>query len=98
LEIKKCAQNPTRIFHFLRFFSEMAGSDGHPPKKEDNGTLLSGKLLNDVATQRPLYEQLYAAFPDLRHKIVEQISAGNKVVTRWTARGTPTGRQRSRYR
>ena len=30
----------------------------------------------------------YGAFPDLRHTVVEQISTRNKVVTRWTARGT----------
>ena len=44
-----------------------------------------------LGTTRRFYEELYAAFPDLRHKIVEQISAGNKVVTRWTARGTHRG-------
>jgi steroid delta-isomerase-like uncharacterized protein len=44
-----------------------------------------------LGTTRQFYEQLYTAFPDLRHTIVEQISAGNKVVTRWTARGTHRG-------
>ena len=39
------------------------------------------------ATKR-FYGILYAAFPDLRHTVVEQISTRNKVVTRWTARGT----------
>ena len=41
-----------------------------------------------LAATRRFYERLYSAFPDLRHTVVEQISAGNKVVTRWTARGT----------
>jgi steroid delta-isomerase-like uncharacterized protein len=47
---------------------------------------------------------LRAAFPDLRITIEDQISEGDKVVTRWTARGThigpfqgvpPTGKQGS---
>ena len=39
------------------------------------------------ATKR-FYETLYSAFPDLKHTILEQVSAGNKVVTRWSAKGT----------
>lgn len=36
--------------------------------------------------------QLYkTAFPDCRLKIDEQIAEGDKVVTRWTARGTQRG-------
>jgi predicted ester cyclase len=42
----------------------------------------------NLATTKRFYEMLYAAFPDLRHTLEEQISARNKVVTRWTARGT----------
>jgi steroid delta-isomerase-like uncharacterized protein len=42
------------------------------------------------ATKR-FYRALYAAFPDLTHTITEQISARDKVVTRWTARGTHRG-------
>ncbi len=38
-----------------------------------------------------LYQQLYAAFPDLRHEIDDQIAARDKVVTRWTASGTHQG-------
>jgi predicted ester cyclase len=56
----------------------------------------SGYVLHFPGIPRPLslaatkrfYGMLYAAFPDLRHTVVEQISARNKVVTRWTARGT----------
>src|SRR6516164_8015529 len=44
-----------------------------------------------LGTTRQFYEQLYTAFPDLRHTIVEQISAGNMVVTCSTARGTHRG-------
>ncbi len=42
------------------------------------------------ATKR-FYQQLYAAFPDLKHTIVEQMSARNKAVTRWVATGTHKG-------
>lgn len=34
---------------------------------------------------------LRAAFPDLHMTIDEQVAEGDKVVTRWTARGTHTG-------
>ena len=37
------------------------------------------------------YRALYAAFPDLTHTITEQISARDKVVTRWFAQGTHRG-------
>jgi len=43
--------------------------------------------MGQPATKR-FYQELYSAFPDLKHTIVEQVSAGNKVVTRWTATGT----------
>jgi predicted ester cyclase len=45
----------------------------------------------DLEATKRFYGLLYAAFPDLRHTIVEQVSAGDKVVTRWTARGTHRG-------
>ncbi len=32
-----------------------------------------------------------AAFPDVRSTVEEQIAEGDRVVTRWTARGTHTG-------
>lgn len=44
-----------------------------------------------LGTTKQFYEMLYSAFPDLRHTIAEQVSSGNKVVTRWTARGTHRG-------
>src|SRR5215468_3311538 len=44
-----------------------------------------------LGTTKQFYEMLYSGFPDLRHTIAEQVSAGNKVVTRWTARGTHRG-------
>ena len=55
-----------------------------------------GYVLNFHGISEPLglpstkrfYQALYSAFPDLKHTIVEQVSAGNKVVTRWTATGT----------
>ena len=34
---------------------------------------------------------LLAAFPDLRFTIEDQVIAGDKVVTRWTAEGTHNG-------
>ena len=42
------------------------------------------------ATKR-LYHALYQGFPDLKHTIIEQVSAGDKAVTRWTATGTHSG-------
>jgi steroid delta-isomerase-like uncharacterized protein len=45
-----------------------------------------------LSDTRRFYEMLYSAFPDLKHTIVEQVSAGNKVVTRWTAAGTHRGK------
>jgi len=33
----------------------------------------------DLDGTKDFYHMLYTAFPDLKHKIVEQISAGNKV-------------------
>lgn len=51
---------------------------------------------------KQLATYVWRAFPDLRFTIEDQIAEGNKVTTRWTARGahsrpllaiTPTGRQ-----
>jgi hypothetical protein len=58
-----------------------------------------GYRLNFPTATRPLsleatkrfYRALYAAFPDLTHTITEQISARDKVVTRWFAQGTHRG-------
>jgi predicted ester cyclase len=40
---------------------------------------------------RDFYRQMYSAFLDLRHEVVEQVSEGDKVVTRWRATGTHVG-------
>jgi steroid delta-isomerase-like uncharacterized protein len=56
-------------------------------------------VLNFPSAHRPLsleqtkqlYEALYDAFPDLRHTIEDQIAEGDRVVTRWVARGTHRG-------
>jgi|AmaraimetFIIA100_FD_contig_41_4520580_length_558_multi_6_in_0_out_0_1 steroid delta-isomerase-like uncharacterized protein len=45
----------------------------------------------NLETTKQFYRMLYSAFPDLKHTIAEQIGARNKVVTRWTARGTHQG-------
>ena len=37
---------------------------------------------------KALYRALYDAFPDLEHTLDDQVADGDKVVTRWTARGT----------
>jgi steroid delta-isomerase-like uncharacterized protein len=37
------------------------------------------------------YGALRAAFPDLHFRVEDQIAAGNRVVTRWTASGTHAG-------
>lgn len=40
---------------------------------------------------RAYYQALRAAFPDMHFAIEDQIAEGDKVVTRWTARGTHQG-------
>lgn len=45
----------------------------------------------DLERTKQFYATLYSAFPDLRHTIEEQLAEGDKVVTRWTARGTHRG-------
>ncbi len=37
------------------------------------------------------YSTLHVAFPDIHFTIEDQIAAGDRVVTRWTARATHTG-------
>src|SRR5260370_40731907 len=44
-----------------------------------------------LAATKRFYQLLYGAFAGLRHNIIEQVSADNQVVTRWTARGTHKG-------
>jgi steroid delta-isomerase-like uncharacterized protein len=45
----------------------------------------------DLSRTKDFYSTLYSAFPDLTHTIEEQLAEGDKVVTRWTARGTHRG-------
>jgi predicted ester cyclase len=45
----------------------------------------------DLEQTKRFYSTLYAALPDLTHTIEEQVAEGDKVVTRWTARGTHRG-------
>jgi steroid delta-isomerase-like uncharacterized protein len=45
----------------------------------------------DLEQTKQLYAALYAALPDLEHTIEEQVAEGDKVVTRWTARGSHRG-------
>jgi predicted ester cyclase len=40
---------------------------------------------------KQFYGMLRAAFPDLHFTIEDQIAAGDRVVTRWTANGTHNG-------
>jgi steroid delta-isomerase-like uncharacterized protein len=40
---------------------------------------------------REYYRGLRAAFPDMQFTIEDQVAEGDKVVTRWTARGTHRG-------
>ena len=42
--------------------------------------------------ERQLMEMITTAFPDWRWDIEDQIAEGDKVVTRYTARGNPSGR------
>jgi predicted ester cyclase len=45
----------------------------------------------DLEQTKQFYSALYSALPDLTHTIEEQVAEGDKVVTRWTARGTHQG-------
>lgn len=40
---------------------------------------------------RHFYSSLRAAFPDLHFQIEDQVAAGDRVVTRWSAQGTHAG-------
>ena len=59
------------------------------PSYQLNVPGIPGPLSLD-ATKR-LYQMMYQGFPDLKHKIIEQVAADDKVVTRWVATGTQTG-------
>jgi steroid delta-isomerase-like uncharacterized protein len=61
-----------------------------------------GNEIHGAEGVRQFYVTLHAAFPDIHFTIEDQIAAGDKVVTRWTCRGThkgefqgmsPTGKQ-----
>jgi steroid delta-isomerase-like uncharacterized protein len=67
----------------LAMVDELAADDFvmHLPSAEINGP---EKAKEYVAALR-------GAFPDLRVTIEDQVAEGDKVVTRWVARGTPTG-------
>jgi predicted ester cyclase len=45
----------------------------------------------DLERTKQFYSTLYTALPDLAHTIEEQVAEGDKVVTRWSARGTHRG-------
>ncbi|MFC4517339.1 ester cyclase [Streptomyces ehimensis] len=45
----------------------------------------------DLEEARQLYKQMYSAFSGLRHKILDQVAEGDKVVTRWVATGRHVG-------
>jgi len=58
--------------------------DGHPlPGEPDFG--------RGPAGQKQLVEMYRTAFPDLRMTIEDMTAEGDRVVVRWTARGTNTG-------
>jgi predicted ester cyclase len=57
--------------------------------------LVDHSVPRDLPTTRggtkTLAARSWSAFPDLRLTIEDQIAEGDKVMTRWTARGTHTG-------
>jgi predicted ester cyclase len=59
------------------------------PSYQLNVPGIPGPLSLD-ATKR-LYQMMYQGFPDLKHNIIEQVAADDKVVTRWVATGTQSG-------
>jgi predicted ester cyclase len=68
----------------LSIFDELFGPDlvdhGVPPR-----------LPSTLEGRKQLTRLYWSAFPDLRLTIEDQIAEGEKVVTRWTARGTNLG-------
>lgn len=54
---------------------------------------VAGELFtpSQVAKQAQLAQMLLASFPDLQVRADDIIAEGDKVVTRWTARGTQRG-------
>jgi predicted ester cyclase len=52
---------------------------------------LPGEDPLDLTRTKQFYSELYSAIPDLTHTIEDQIAEDDKVVTRWTARGTHRG-------
>jgi len=50
-----------------------------------------GRAPMTLKQTRRFYADLYSAFPDLRHRILDQVAEGVKVVTRWRATGTHHG-------
>jgi steroid delta-isomerase-like uncharacterized protein len=67
----------------LAVLDELLARDwlGHAPPAEFGGP---GELKAFIAAQR-------LAFPDLKIVVVDQIAEGDRVATRWTARGTHQG-------
>lgn len=52
---------------------------------------LPDREVHGTAGVKQFYATLREAFPDLHFTIEDQIAEGDRVVTRWTARGTHTG-------
>jgi len=72
-----------RLETILASHEELYGSDwvGHFP----------GMPTLDAEGHRRYSEVMQTAFPDLERKIEDMLADGDKVVVRWTARGTQTG-------
>lgn len=52
---------------------------------------ISGETLGGAAAVKEMARSLRSAFPDLAFSIEDTICADDKVLVRWTARGTNTG-------
>lgn len=80
-----------------RRFTELFGTDDLSSVNEVfsddivfHGTSGDGEL-HGIAAMRGLLEGYRGAFPDANSTVEDQVAEGDKVVTRWTARGTHDG-------
>jgi predicted ester cyclase len=59
------------------------------PSYQFNLPGIAGSL--SLGATKSFYRALYQGFPNLKHNIVEQVAARDKVVSRWVATGTHSG-------
>jgi steroid delta-isomerase-like uncharacterized protein len=78
-----------------RFFDEV-WTDGRYDVADvllasDHQHHISGETLDGPGAVKEMAREMHSAFPDLSFAIEDTVSAGDKVLVRWTARGTNSG-------